>query len=204
MKCTIFSVIIIFSATPNDWCLSGNQPKIYIAKDKQIVLLGHMISNPKFWGSIDVSGIKDVVRVKIENWDQETRGIKKRGYPTNCNTQNFISPTNFGILALVVLFAIAATGIISNYFHRYSLVRTSLQENGDFPMPERENDIEINILRKKESYHLSTDYQLKFSPIHFESKSIRLPIERENILDVSNNEESEEVKVVNNIVYLED
>ena len=165
-----------------------------------------MISNPRFWRSIDVSGIKDIVRVKIEKWTPErssSGNIRKREYPINCTDQTFISPTNFGILALVVLFAIAATGILSNYFHRYSLVRTSLQEHGDFPGPERENDIEINILRRKEPYH-HTERQRKFSPIHFESRSIKLPIEKENILDVSNNEEFEGVKVVNNIVYLED
>ena len=96
--------------------------------------------------------------------------------------------------------------LLSNYYHRYSVVRQRfVHEHGDFPGPEMENDIEINILHhKRHSLRHYHEYPTKYSPIEFDHKNLKLPIEKENILDESQNEEFEEVKVVNNIVYLED
>ena len=94
----------------------------------------------------------------------------------------------------------------SHYFHRYSFVRNHLREHGmDYPGPELVNDIDLNILHGKESALHSHECRRKYSPIQFERKSSKLPIEKENILDESHNdEEFEGVKIVNNIVYLED
>ena len=132
--------------------------------------------------------------------------------------------TNIGIVVLGIVLAIAVTGVLSNYFHRYGMVRHDLinrRHHGDYPGPEIENDIEINILRSSSSNrklsslhrqhhtqlpkHNQNEYPKIFSPIEFDHKTLKLPIEKENILDEANTEEfSEGVKVVNNIVYLED
>ena len=203
-KCSVFSIIIVFSSNPNEWCLSGNQPKLYIAKDKQIILLGHFISNPKFWRSINVSGsLNSIIRVKIEK-----RSGMNVDYPVQCNNKDFVSFTNIGIVILAIVFAVTVTGVLSNYFHRYSIVRHDNfihGHHGDYPGPEIENDIEINILHRKPSTLLQhNDYATKYSPIDFEHKSLKIPIEKEDILDEASNEGFEGVKVVNNIVYLED
>ena len=202
-KCSVFSIIIVFSSHPNEWCSVGNQPKLYIAKDKQIILLGRFISNPKFWRSISVSGsINSIIRVKVEK-----RMGMNEDYPVQCNNKDFISFTNIGIVILVIAFAVTITGFLSNYFHRYSIIRHDNflhgHHHGDYPGPEIENDIEINILHRKSSTHHS-EYATKYSPIDFEHKNLKIPIEKEDILDEASNEGFEGVKVVNNIVYLED
>ena len=202
-KCSVFSIIIVFSSHPNEWCSVGNLPKLYIAKDKQIILLGRFISNPKFWRSISVSGsINSIIRVKVEK-----RMGMIEDYPVQCNNKDFISFTNIGIVILVIAFAVTITGFLSNYFHRYSIIRHDNflhgHHHGDYPGPEIENDIEINILHRKSSTHHS-EYATKYSPIDFEHKNLKIPIEKEDILDEASNEGFEGVKVVNNIVYLED
>ena len=222
VKCTVFSIIILFAHRPNQWCVSGNLPKIYIGKEKQIILLGQLTSNPRFWQSIDVSGdIKHVIRVKIEKRKDRSRYEE---YPRRCVQGDFISVTNIGIVVLGIVLAIAVTGVLSNYFHRYGMVRQDFinrRHHGDYPGPEIENDIEINILRSSSSNrklsslhrqhhtqlpkHNQNEYPKIFSPIEFDHKTLKLPIEKENILDEANTEEFVEgVKVVNNIVYLED
>jgi hypothetical protein len=204
VKCTVFSIIILFPSHPNEWCFSGNQPQIYIAKDKQIILLGHLISNPKIWKSINVSGIKDIIRVKLE---MRKDNSMYEDYPDQCDKKDFISFANIGIVILVIIFAMTVTGVLSNYFHRYSIVRhnnfVAHDHGGDYPGPEIENDIEINILHRKPSFH-HHGYPTKYSPIEFDHRNSKLPIEKEDILDETCNEEFEGVKVVNNIVYLED
>ena len=116
LKCSVFSVIILLSSQPNEWCFSGNQPTIYIAKDKQVVLLGHLISNPRFWRSINVSGIKDIIRVKIE---KRPSNRLHEEYPMHCSKGDYISLTNIGMVAIGIVFVMAITGVLSNYFHRY-------------------------------------------------------------------------------------
>ena len=116
---------------------------------------------------------------------------------------------NIGIVILVIALAVTVTGVLSNYFHRYSIIRHDNfihgHHHGDYPGPEIENDIEINILHHKPSTSLQHhEYSTKYSPIDFEHKSLKIPIEKEDILDEASNEGFEGVKVVNNIVYLED
>ena len=84
----------------------------------------------------------------------------------------------------------------------------------DFPGPEEENDIEINVLggakrggkRDRMQHVCYHNCHRTYSPIHFEGPNVKLAIENEDILDgsVESEYECEEVKVVNNIVYLED
>ena len=202
-KCSVFSIIIVFSSSPNEWCSLGHQPKLYVEKDKQIMLLGRFISNPKFWRSLSVSGsINSIIRVKIEK-----RMEMNEDYPVQCHNKDFISFTNIVIVILAIIFAVSVTGFLSNYFHRYSIIRHDNfihgHHHGDYPEPEIENDIEINILNRKPSLH-HPEYATKYSPIDFEQKSLKIPIEKEDILDEASNEGFEGVKVVNNIVYLED
>ena len=65
--------------------------------------------------------------------------------------------------------------------------------HGDYPGPEIENDIEINILHRKSSTHHS-EYATKYSPIDFEHKNLKIPIEKEDILDEASNDRFEGVK----------